>query len=1161
MRRSLVIGLFLVTLSVSACIGLVLAAADFETPRSDLWKQVEEAMGKGLPKTAVEKLEPIIEQAKRDKAWPEAIRAVGLRIALEGNVQGNKPEEKVTRMREAIEGSPAEMRPVMHAILAHWYWHYFQQNRWRILQRTQTSESPGEDLTSWPLARIMQEIDAQFEKALAAEETLKKTPIVEYDALLVKGTMPDAYRPTLYDFIAHEAIAFHSSGENALVAPEDEFVVAASGAVFGTVEEFLAWDIEDTSNSPLARSLRLFQKLLRFHEDDENRTAFLSADLDRLQLGWNKAVGEEDEKASRYVAALKRFAEAHRAHETASHAIYLRASVERNRQKLVEAREIALQGKNLHPDSIGGKLCHNLIVEIEAKSFQVTTERVWTEPMPTIDVRYRNLSKLHFRAVAIDFTAWLKTKKRRPEWLNVEERREVLSKRPQKEWSVTLPATPDYKERGESLPVPGDLPRGFYFLLASHDEDFGAADNVVQFCDVWVGDLALVTRVRNGSLQLEGFVLNAGSGAPLAGADVEVWMHSQNRFSLKETVKTDENGLYRLNTTERQSHLILAKHGGQQLATANDYYAHSYDQTPRPSEQTIFFTDRALYRPGQTIRFKGLAIRVDHANDDYSILKNRKMAVAFHDPNGERIERIELATNDFGSFQGSFTAPRDRLMGRMTIRVDSGPNGYAQVNVEEYKRPKFQVKFDPPADAPKLGGEVTLKGTAAAYTGAPIDGANVRWRVVRRVRFPDWWHWYRGWMLPQRDDREIAHGRAQTDADGTFHVTFTALPDESIPEKDEPVFTYEVTADVTDSSGETRSAERDVRIAYTALQATMSADDWQTENKPVEITISTRSHDGEGRSAKGIVRVHRLISPESVQRPELPGVYRPRRAFAGGDDGENPEPDLSDPKQWPLGDVVSEHEFETDAKGTAKIEVELKAGAYQAVLETQDRFGKPVSARLNLQVVRPDADKLAIKIPFLLAAPQWSLEPGGEFAAVWGSGYDAARAFVEIEHRGKVVRSFWTDRRRTQARIELPITEELRGGFTLRMTMVRENRAYLESRHVAVPWTNKELTVKWERFTSRLKPGAEEHWTAIVTGPDSQRAVAEMVATLYDASLDAYLPHHWMERLSVFRTDHSNLYSQFENQAKWLQHIHGNWKHRHVDVTISYRSFPMEIVG
>src|SRR6516164_8108656 len=97
-----------------------------QTPRAERWKKVDEAVKKGLPKTAIAELEPIIESALKDRAYPEAIKAVGRKIALEGNIEGNKPEEKVVRMRAAVEKAPAEMKPVMHAILAHWYWHYFQ---------------------------------------------------------------------------------------------------------------------------------------------------------------------------------------------------------------------------------------------------------------------------------------------------------------------------------------------------------------------------------------------------------------------------------------------------------------------------------------------------------------------------------------------------------------------------------------------------------------------------------------------------------------------------------------------------------------------------------------------------------------------------------------------------------------------------------------------------------------------------------------------------------------------------------------------------------------------------------------------------------------------------------------------------------------------------
>jgi uncharacterized protein YfaS (alpha-2-macroglobulin family) len=210
-------------------------------------------------------------------------------------------------------------------------------------------------------------------------------------------------------------------------------------------------------------------------------------------------------------------------------------------------------------------------------------------------------------------------------------------------------------------------------------------------------------------------------------------------------------------------------------------------------------------------------------------------------------------------------------------------------------------------------------------------------------------------------------------------------------------------------------------------------------------------------------------------------------------------------------------------------------------------------------VLKPDNAKLTLKIPHLFTAPKWALEPGEEFTALWGTGYDKGRAFVEIEHRGKLLQSFWTDAAKTQVTLKQPVNEAMRGGFSVRVTYVRENRGYLESRHVDVPWSNKDLTVKWEHFVNKLEPGKKETYTAVVTGPKAAQAAAEMVATLYDASLDAYLPHNWMHKFNVFRYDHSNLASQFENAARYLQHFRGQWNQGHQHVDVRYRSLPADI--
>jgi hypothetical protein len=604
-------------------------------------------------------------------------------------------------------------------------------------------------------------------------------------------------------------------------------------------------------------------------------------------------------------------------------------------------------------------------------------------------------------------------------------------------------------------------------------------------------------------------------------------------------------------------HLILARHGDHELASGSAHASYDSRQAPSSHQQSVFFTDRALYRPGQTIRFKGICISVDHERDRYETLSGEEVMVVLEDVNGEVIERLQCRSNAMGSFSGSFTAPRDRLMGRMRLRDPVRPNSMAQFNVEEYKRPKFRVELAAPRDPARLGEEVRVEGTAQAYTGASIGQAQVSYRVVREVRYPIWWYWRCWWNPPRAESQQIAHGNTVTDQDGKFVVPFVARPDLSVAEQDEPIFQFTVHADVTDTTGETRSTQRVVNVGYTALQAAMTADDWQTIDQGVEISISTRSLDGDPRAAKGTVRIYQLQQPEQVHRPPLQPIHVWRRGGAGD---TTPPADPSNPDSWPLGDVIVERAFATDAGGTLRQTFELPAGPLRALLETEDGLGKKVTAVLPLQVLDPKSERFAIKVPSRVAAPKWSLEPGDTFMALWGTGYERGRAFVEIEHRGKIVQSYWTRDGVTQAAVEQGVTEAMRGGFTLRVTQVRENRAYFESRQVHVPWSNKDLTIRWEQFTSKLGPGEQQKWTAIISGEKSRQVAAEMVATLYDASLDAYLPHSW-PGLNVFRTDFSAIRSQFENSASPLHAVLGQFHYDRADVTLTYRQLPPEIVG
>ncbi len=285
------------------------------------WKQVDEAVNKGLPKTAIERLDPIIQGAMKEKAYPEAIKAIAKKIALEGNIEGNKPEEKITRLEAEIAKAPEEMAPVMNAILADWYWHYFQQNRWRFVQRTATAAPPSKDFTTWDLPRLFAQIDQQFTKALGPEKDLKAIPVAQYGDLLQPGTVPDTWRPTLYDFLAHQALEFYVSGEQAAAKPEDAFELAAQSPIFSPAAEFVKWEVATTDvDSPVVKAVKLYQKLVGFHKGDADQAALLDADLERLIFGYNKAVGEE--KNARYEAALKQFVHRWGDHEISALARY-----------------------------------------------------------------------------------------------------------------------------------------------------------------------------------------------------------------------------------------------------------------------------------------------------------------------------------------------------------------------------------------------------------------------------------------------------------------------------------------------------------------------------------------------------------------------------------------------------------------------------------------------------------------------------------------------------------------------------------------------------------------------------------------------------------------------------------------------------------------------
>lgn len=1122
---------------------LALACNLQAAPRDDLWLKVSEAEAQRLPQTAIEALEPIIEAALADGAHAEAIKAISKKIALETQIQGELPEESILRLQTELEETPAELKPVFQTLLAHSYWIYFQQNRWQFLQRTQTAEAPSEDFRTWDLTRILREIDRHFTAALANQDFLQSVPIESYDTFLDQGTVPDAYRPTLYDFLAYQALSFYQAGEQGAIQAEDTFAISANSPIFDGPTAFLAWQpAASETYSPELKAVQLYKDLLRFHAADADRSAFYDADLARIIYGYNVAQGEDTDQ--RYAAALEQFIEHTAHHEISTRAIAKLAAYHQSENDLVTAHEIASQGLETFPDSAGWIECHNLIQQIEQKSATIQTESVWNAPWPTIDVTYRNIEKVYFRAIKADFESELEKPNSRARHIET-----LLELEPTYSWQEDLVRTTDFQEQIQKLPSPESLKPGYYHLLASHDPSFSAQDNQLSHASFWVSDLAFILRTQEKDTPLAGFVLDARTGDPIEGAKLQIWRQNRNQVFRKSlSLSSDTNGHFQLPShLEREATIMVASHRDQTVANSQAIWPYQINRGTESNHYTAFFTDRALYRPGQTIHYKGISINTNTSQNLYATHPNTEITIAFRDANRRVVSEQIHRTNDYGSFSGSFTAPSDGLLGQMSIEVIGGSRGSTYFNVEEYKRPKFQVALNQPENAPKLGEEVSLSGKATAYTGASIGGATVKWRVDRGVQAPLWCWW---WNPPAT--KAIAHGSVTTEFDGSFSIHFPATPDESVPRENEPIFTYTVYADVTDTNGETRSASTSTQAAYTALQAKLSTADWLSVDSPVEIAINTQSLDGTPQAAKVRLKVYRLQQPETIERKPL--AYNSYNHW--GYRRTAPKYDPSNPATWDNANTVSRKNIKIDSSGKATYSTKLPAGPYRVELQSKDRFGNPVTGRHTFTVQAPNAPQHATKIPNFLGAPTLTLEPGETLDALWGTGYPQGRAFVEIERNGKTLESYWTDGEQSQERIQFPITEDHRGGLTLRTTFVHENRAYFETRRVNVPWTNKQLQVKWERFRSKLKPGQTETWTAIITGPEAKSAAAEMVATLYDASLDQYQAHNWPTYLGNFYNEYSRISTQFSNTQQSFNPFLSDWAPDTRSLSWSYRSLP-----
>lgn len=1094
------------------------------------WKQIDDLIQKnGLTESALTAVNNIYSQAKKEGNDAQVIKALIYRAGLQQQKEEDAVKKTIQQLETEIDGAKEPARAVLQSLAAQQYLTWFQQHRYQLYNRTKTVNFQKDDLATWSADDFNNRISELYLASISNEKLLQQTKLAPFDPIIIKGNVR-YLRPTLYDLLTHRALDHFKNNERYINKPAYAFEID-DAAAFDDAKKFMkhTFTTHDTTSLQF-KALQLYQHLLQFHAADAKPDALLDVDIDRLQYVYDNATLEN--KDTLYVKALEHIGSQYGLIPAATQAWYKLASWHNTEAEKYEPlkgelyrdeylKAISICDKVIaQKDSSEGRAdCINLRNEILHQQMRLQTEKVNVpgQAFRTL-VTYRNFSHLYFRIVKMDPKTHIAIGDNTWDdayWKN------MLALPVIKTFSQSLPDTKDHQNHSAEIKIDA-LPIGEYALIASINEQFPLAKNQLSVQYFYVSNIAYINKGEDY------FILNRETGQPLANATVQVWYRSYDYNKRKYTDSkgqksvADEHGYVKIepvkNNNEHNFRLDIT-HGDDQLFMDDYLYSYSYpgnqDTAEKNSKVAFLFTDRGIYRPGQTIYFKGILINTNNKTKETTVVPNFKTTVTLSDANGQQIDSIPVTSNEYGSYSGKFTIPTGLLNGQFRI-TDSKISGNMYVSVEEYKRPKFLVEINKPTGTYRLNDNITVTGIAKAYAGNTIDGATVKYRVVRRTNMPYWF--YGGyskmiWPPYGRETVEIVHGEITTDAKGEFKINFKALPNNAIPKSGQPTFDYEVTADVTDVAGETRSGNTYVSVAYQALKLHLNIPEKVHADSLKTISLSSTNLNGLFEKTTATVSVYKLKMPNRLFRDRL--WPQPDQFVFSQDEFYSLFPydvykDENDPAKWDREQKVAEKTDTTSNAHPFTIDYSpLAPGWYVVEAITKDKYGEEVKDIRNVQVYNQ-----SIISPLAtggVEAGRTTVEPGEKASYQVSTTVDDAFIIHELNKKENVTERSYFTLNKTSRSFEIPVTENDRGGFGIRILFVKHNRFYSDDQTFTIPYTNKELTIAYETYRDKTLPGSEEKWKVKISGYKGDKVAAELLTAMYDASLDQFRPYAWSQ--------------------------------------------------
>ena len=991
----------------------------------NLWKELEVLERKDLPKSVISEAMKIYDKAKAEQNVPQMMKAY------------------LTAMQYRSLLTPDSLKVDMNGL-----------EQWA----SQTGSMEDKAILYSILGEMTMPADVKkglgyLQASLKDKDRLLLIPVEKLRPMVRVGEASKRYfRDNLYNLLARRAIQIMQQYRWQAAAKANQ--TNSLSVDMTDMDQFVTYQFVPVSDCDLtAAVMQTYQSLLKAYDTETEREGWLLTGIDALNYLYRNFSGNFSNDVCQQ--ELQKWIHTYPAVKTVPEAYLALAQFLQYQNNQVERLRIVREGIAGYPRYEGINQLKNIEKEILNASLSLEIATAYPGEQQSVKVNYKNLTGITLQLYKVNLPVTSAVLQNRTTHF------ESKYARLQREEHFSLKPTTDYLNVDTTLTIQAPQ-AGIYFLKAVPDGKKGVSDGTL------MNVTALKTIYRplpDGTLEL--VVVDAVSGQPVSEAEVTIYTEKGGGYSPQQTYQADKQGTLKLDFLNSNKYWYNAHTAADNAMPIlnlwkNDYY---YKESKR-KEVLQLFTDRSIYRPGQTVYVSGLAYEME--KDSTRVLADKKYTVSLYDANNNETGKVEVRTNGFGSFSGQFVLPSPCLTGYFSLRAADTSVSF---KVEEYKRPTFDVTFEPVKVEYQVGDSIEVVGMAKTFAGAPVQNARVHYNISRSYAWV--------WRFMGRGSARW-EGEAMTDADGKFSVPVHFEIDSDRRESPLWYYTYNIQADVTDGAGETQQANLSLPLGSTSMVLNMdNLPDNLVKEKKLEIKLTAMNLSGEPVDTPVTYQVVEMEEQKDGQEKEGRKVL--------------------------TGTVEANKSFVPEAIYA------LPSGNYRLKLSAKDTQGRECTASKNFLLFSLN-DK---RPPFVIT--DWFYQDGLEFDA-------ASPATVYIGSSEKNVYLLYDvfagNKRLESKRIELsdsvvsfrfPYKKEYGDGILVSMAFVKDGRLYSHNARIMKPAPEKKLQLKWTTFRDKLRPGQQEEWKLTVLYPDGSPAEAEMLATMYDASLDKIYSAHKLD--------------------------------------------------